>query len=195
MCFITLLTVLIVLGSDTFTEPSYPPHAVAGGTVVAHLRAVPGGAAQVDIVSGEEPFVSSCKAALQNWNLPSEKHGANLVVVHFRPPNIYYMGYEGERVRCSDADKSLPCPVYVVGPAYPAQSSAQGMVILRLEIGDDGQIQSVRTIKGMGVFTEASADAVRKWRFTPSIDERGVKKASSAYAVFVYRFPVIQLKE
>ena len=59
----------------------------------------------------------------------------------------------------------------------------------------DGSILDVRTIQAMGVLTDVSVAAVRKWKFTPAEDARGVKEASHAYAVFVYRFPVIEQEE
>ena len=189
MSLLSLLAALLLFG-DVLAEPSYPPNAISGGTVVAALHAQSGGATQVDILSGEEPFASSSKTALQNWDLQSGAGAANLVVVYFRQPGIYYLGDAGEEVRCTAANAFLPCPKYIVGPAYPAQASAQGSVILRMEIADDGGIRDIQTLKGMGVFTEASVDAVRKWRFSPAEDEKGMKKASRAYAVFVYRFPV-----
>ena len=85
----------------------------------------------------------------------------------------------------------MPCPKYVVGPAYPAQAVGQGSVILKVEVAADGSILDVRTIQAMGSLTDVSVAAVRKWKFTPAEDARGVKAASHAYAVFVYRFPVI----
>ena len=145
----------------------------------------------IKILSGEEPFVSSSKAALQSWNLHPEKDGGDLVVVHFRQPNLYYMGDAEEEIRCTGADPSMPCPKYVVGPAYPAQAVGQGSVILKVEVAADGSILDVRTIQAMGALTDVSVAAVRKWKFTPAEDARGLKKASHAYAVFVYRFPVI----
>jgi TonB family protein len=183
----------LMVGSEAFVEPAYPPNTISGGTVVAKLHSVSGSATHVDIVSGEEPFASSSKAALQNWSLHSEKDA--LVVVYFRQPNLYYMGDAGQEIRCSGEDATLPCPNYVVGPAYPAHASGQGSVVLRLEIGDDGSVFDVRTLKAMGVFTEISVEAVRKWRFSPAEDARGMKKASRAYAVFVFRFPLIQQKK
>ena len=190
MSFINILALWLMLGSDTVKGPLYPPNAVSGGTVVAELAFV-AGVSDIKILSGEEPFVSSSKAALQSWNLHPEKDGGDLVVVHFRQPNLYYMGDAKEEIRCTGADPSMPCPKYVVGPAYPAQAVGQGSVILKVEVAADGSILDVRTIQAMGALTDVSVAAVRKWKFTPAEDARGVKEASHAYAVFVYRFPVI----
>ena len=92
MSLINLLALWLMLGSDTVVGPLYPPNAVSGGTVVAELVSGAGGVSDIKILSGEEPFVSSSRAALQSWNLHPEKDGGDLVVVHFRQPNLYYMG-------------------------------------------------------------------------------------------------------
>ena len=68
-------------------------------------------------------------------------------------------------------------------------------MILKVDVAADGSILKVGTIQAMGVLTDVSVAAVRKWKFTPAEDARGVKEASHAYAVFVYRFPVINTEK
>jgi TonB family protein len=195
MGFIHLLSMVVMLGSDVLAEPAYPPNTISGGTVVAELRPISGGAAQVRILSGEEPFVSSSKTALQKWNLPSEKGGPNLVVVHFRQANLYYVGSAEEEINCAGVAQSLPCPRKIVRPSYPAQSLGQGSVVLQVDVGEDGGILNIRTLKGIGALAEISVEAVRQWKFSPAEDVRGLKTASRAYAVFVYRTPVIEQRK
>ncbi len=195
MSLINLIALWLILGSDTVVGPRYPPNAVSGGTVVAALVSGAGGVSDIKILSGQEPFVSSSRAALQRWNLHAEREGGDLVVVHFRQPNLYYRGDVQEEIRCTGANPSMPCPKYVVAPAYPPQAVGQGSVILKVEVAADGSILDVRTLQAMGVLTDVSVAAVRKWKFTPAEDARGVKEASHAYAVFVYRFPVTGKKK
>ena len=190
-----MLALWFMLGSDTVMGPLYPPNTVSGGTVVAELASGANGVSDIKIISGEDPFVSSSKAALQSWNLHPEKDGGELVVVHFRQPNLYYMGNAEEEIRCAGADPSLPCPKNIVGPAYPAQAVGQGSVILKVAVAADGSVLDVRTIQAMGGLTDVSVAAVSKWKFTPAEDARGVKRASHAYVVFVYRFPVLAKEE
>jgi hypothetical protein len=189
MNLLNLLMMLFVFSSDGITEPVYPPMSISGGTVIAELRSVSGGATEVRVLSGEEPFVSSSKAALQNWSLNSEKEGVDLVVVYFRQPTLYIVGNNSEEMTCTGADRSVPCPKHIVGPAYPALSVEKGSVVLRVEVGADGRISEIRTLKGMGVYTDVSTQAVREWTFAPAEDAEGVKKASHIYAVFVYLIP------
>ena len=195
MSLINWFALWLILVSDAVVGPKFPPNAVSGGTVVAAVVSGTGGVSEIKILSGEEPFVSSSRAALQRWNLHPEKDGGDIVVVHFRQPNLYYIGDAQEEIRCAGTNPFMPCPKYVVAPAYPPRAMGQGSVILKVEVAADGSILDVRTLQAMGVLTDVSVAAVRKWKFTPAEDARGVKEASHAYAVFVYRFPVIGKKK
>lgn len=188
---VCLLVISFFLFSDSVRGPEYPPNAVSGGTVVAELRLASGSVEAVRILSGAEPFLGASREALRAWRLGPEANGPEIVVVHFRQPDMYYLGSPGEEVRCADSEGSLPRPAYVVGPAYPAQGAGQGSVILKTEISEDGTVAGVRVIQGLGALTDASIEAVRQWKFAPAVDADGRKIASRAYAVFVYRFPVI----
>jgi len=58
-----------------------------------------------------------------------------------------------------------------VAPAYPAQA-AQGMrgnVHLCAIIGKDGTVESVRTIDGPAILIPAAIDAIRQWRYGPTL--------------------------
>lgn len=195
MNLLNLLMMLFMFSSDGITEPAYPVNSISGGLVIAELHSISGGRTEVRVLSGEEPFVSSSKAALQNWSLDSEKESADLVVVYFRQPTLYSVGNNSEDISCAGADRSAPCPKHIVGPAYPAQAFTQGSVVLRVEVDADGRISEIRPIKATGGFTDVSTQAVREWTFTPAVDAQGVQKASHIYAVFVYSIPVIQQKK
>ena len=171
-------------------DPIFPPNAVLGGTVVARLHFVSGNVKNVTILSGEEPFSSSCKTALAEWHMKSEPDGDELVIVHFRQPYLYTWGDNKEEINPARPGKSLPYPIYIVPPSYPANALGQGSVILRTEVSAEGKVSDVQVIEPMGVLTSASTDAVRRWRFTPAEDEQGAATSSHAYAVLVYRYPL-----
>jgi hypothetical protein len=189
-----ILGFLVFLSSGVFVDPIYPPNTVTGGTVIAELHSVSGRVEKLTIHSGEEPFVSAAQSALRQWQLHPEKDGDDLVVMHFRQPNLYYLNDAGEKISGAKPKGSLPYPKSIVGPAYPAQSLGRGSVILRIGISSDGRVGKIQAEKSVGSLTDVSIDAVRKWVFLPAEDGRGLAKASSAYAVFVYQFPVIEQK-
>lgn len=185
----------ISFGSSAFVEPIYPPNAISGGTVVAALHSVAGKVEQIEIPWGEEPFLNSAKSALEQWRLHPDKDSDDLVIVHFRQPNIYYLKDAGEKMGGRRTTDVLPYPKTIIGPAYPAQILGQGAVILRMEISAEGRVAEVQTVKSAGSLTDVSIEAVRQWEFEPAEDYRGEPKASSAYAVLVYRFPLTEQKK
>jgi TonB family protein len=195
MNLLHILGLFWALGSAVFVDPAYPPNAVTGGTVIAELHSVSGRVERLTVQSGSEPFLSSAKAALAKWSLHPETDGDDLVIVHFRQPNIYYLDNAGEEVHGTRSAGHLPYPKTIVGPAYPANMLGQGSVILRIEISSSGNVASLQAERGAGSLADVSIDAVRKWKFLPAKDDRGMAISSSAYAVLVYRFPVIDQKK
>jgi TonB family protein len=192
---IVILGFWAVFSTSTFVDPAYPPYAITGGTVVAELHSVSGKVEELEIHSGEEPFLDSAKSALEQWSLHPDNDGEDLVIVHFRQPHLYYLNDASENIGGARPLGHLPYPKTIVGPDYPVQVSGQGSVILKIEISSEGSVTDVRAEKTAGALTDVSIDAVRKWKFLPAEDERGIATASSAYAVLVYRFPIIGPKK
>ena len=65
-----------------------------------------------------------------------------------------------------------PGKVHHVAPVYPrlAQDArVEGLVILEAVIGVDGRVQDVRIIRSKPLLDQAAMDAVRQWRFTPTL--------------------------
>lgn len=65
-----------------------------------------------------------------------------------------------------------PAKVHHVSPVYPriAQDArVSGMVILEAIIGVDGRVQDVRVLRSKPLLDQAAIDAVRQWRFTPTL--------------------------
>jgi len=59
-----------------------------------------------------------------------------------------------------------------VSPRYPAIAQAsrvQGVVILEAVIGEDGTVQNVRVLRSKPLLDDAAVEAVRQWRFTPTL--------------------------
>ncbi len=194
MKIIQILGLLLVLSSETFIDPAYPPNAVTGGAVIMELHSVAGKVEKVTVHSGEEPFVAAAKSALSQWRLHPDRKGADLVIVYFRQPGLYYLNEAGEKINGRPAG-NLPYPSYLLGPAYPPQGLGQGSVVLKLEISPEGKVARVQTERSSGSLGEASVDAIRKWEFQPALNDQGKAITSSVYAVMVFRSPVIEQKK
>jgi len=65
-----------------------------------------------------------------------------------------------------------PQKVHHVAPTYPAIAQAarvSGTVILEALIAEDGSVRDVKVLRSKALLDEAAVDAVRQWRFTPTL--------------------------
>jgi protein TonB len=65
-----------------------------------------------------------------------------------------------------------PRKIHDVSPVYPALALAarkEGIVILEAEIGEDGRVRNTRLLRSIPLLDEAAIEAVRQWRFTPTL--------------------------
>lgn len=65
-----------------------------------------------------------------------------------------------------------PQKILDVAPRYPAlalASHSEGVVILQAVIGEDGSVEHVRVLRSKPLLDEAAMEAVRQWRFTPTL--------------------------
>ena len=57
-------------------------------------------------------------------------------------------------------------------PAYPPTARAagvQGVVILEITIGEDGAVSNARVLRSIPLLDQAALDAVRQWRYEPTL--------------------------
>jgi protein TonB len=57
-------------------------------------------------------------------------------------------------------------------PEYPPEARAahiQGPVILHIIVGTDGAVKSIELVNGDAALTKAAIDAVKKWRYKPTL--------------------------
>ncbi|HEX6322434.1 MAG TPA: energy transducer TonB [Vicinamibacterales bacterium] len=69
-------------------------------------------------------------------------------------------------------DIKQPMKVRDVKPVYPAEAQearVQGIVILEAMIDVDGSIAEARVLRGVPMLNDAALDAVRQWRYTPTL--------------------------
>ncbi len=173
------------------TEPLFPPNAVGGATAVFAIQIGSGEVRDVSELYGQEPFSSSGREALSGWRFSAETSGTAVVVVCYRRPELFATGTTEQELSPSQPVRGLPFPKLVVEPIYPPDTTAQGSVVLRLEIAKDGSVRQVQAVRQLGILTQAGVEAVRRWRFTPARDKKGNAADSEAYAVLVFRTPLL----
>jgi TonB family protein len=65
-----------------------------------------------------------------------------------------------------------PTKIRDVRPVYPdiaQQARVQGVVIIEVVIGPEGHVQDAKVLRSIPLLDEAALDAVRQWRFTPTL--------------------------
>ncbi len=69
--------------------------------------------------------------------------------------------------------------IHSTEPEYPAEARMQhiqGVVVLDVQIGQDGAVHNIAVVEGNPVLAEAAVKAVRQWRYRPSaVDGRPVE--------------------
>ena len=62
--------------------------------------------------------------------------------------------------------------VFMVKPIYPQialQARIEGTVVLEAVVGTDGSVESLRYVSGPPLLVQAAIDAVRQWRYQPTL--------------------------
>lgn len=180
-----------MLDAASIEVPIYPHAALGGGNVIAELQIVSGRVEKVIVHSDEGAFADACRDALMQWRFQPDHNGRELVAVHFRHPAFFSFDDADQDIRPANVHESLPYPLSIRRPVYPVNVVARGGVVLRVDISAEGKVSDVEVLRGLGGLTETSVNAVREWTFRPAKDRMGKHVPSQAYALFVYRFPVI----
>jgi protein TonB len=65
-----------------------------------------------------------------------------------------------------------PTKLVHVSPVYPRlaiEAHKEGLVILQAVIAEDGNVRDVKVLRSQPLLDQAAIDAVRQWRFSPSL--------------------------
>jgi TonB family protein len=175
-----------------------PPHAVGAAVVTLEATVDEAGAVR-EVVErhGSGAFAELLKAAVAGWRFePVEGGGPEtawrvLVCGIFRAP-VLGASLPQPLVPPDPAGPcgALPFPTRMLEPPYPANALGDGMVLVEVQVGDDGTVAGARAVLPHEPFTEAALLAARQWRFGPACyDGRAVP--STAYLVFGFRGPIV----
>jgi protein TonB len=78
-----------------------------------------------------------------------------------------------------------------VDPVYPEaarQARIEGVVVLEVLIDEGGYVQDARVLRSVALLDQAALEAVKQWRFMPSIlDDQPVKVILTASVTFALR--------
>ena len=168
------------------------------GSVLFHvILAKDGTVTQIDIVSGHPLLVQAALDAVKQWQYePTLLNGEAVevdttVTVNFqldKKPSKDGADSNTNSVEApapappSDQDAAKPVRVpgkvqqtrliRAVKPVYPdlaRQARIQGVVRLKAIIAKDGTVHDVEVVSGHAQLVQAAVDAVRKWRYQPTL--------------------------
>ncbi|HXN72523.1 MAG TPA: energy transducer TonB [Candidatus Acidoferrales bacterium] len=183
---------------------AYPSQTLFGGEAVLDaLVDSSGRLADIKVVRGESPFLEKALVAVRTWTfLPARSEGREVetrVGITFQFPQPYvpprnatvhnYEDASSDSAAKSSADRGA-LPIVTVEPDYPYGSEERGGVILSADIGQQGQVDSVKVLRDLEPLTPAAVAALRLWHFAPA-KHGGANVSSSAIVVFSFTRPAI----
>jgi TonB family protein len=148
-------------GKEIFRLPPGKPQSRPSHTSVPRPRQTQpeptdaGPASSANVAAAQTPAEES--TAIQP---PPIQHAAAIERAAIVPENVVELSP-------ADAEQSL---LNRVEPEYPEaarQQNIQGEVTLEVRIGTDGTVEGVEILSGPRQLAQASADAVKQWRFKP----------------------------
>jgi TonB family protein len=179
MLFFWLLAALpeekcVAPGLDKVMVPEHPVTTVEGGVVLLDLWVdEEGRVSKVRTVEGRNPFAQQASEAVRHWTFapaqiekPVESRVG--VVMVFRPRMILEFGPPQRKLKELSSSDRPPLPVTILPMPYPANSVAEGFVVLQLELDFRGNLTKIEVIEGIPSLTEVARTSAETWRFAPA---------------------------
>jgi TonB family protein len=83
--------------------------------------------------------------------------------------------------------------IHRVEPIYPPEAERQGIegnVRLRVTVGPDGVVRFVQLLSGPPTLAQAAIEAVRQWRFSPTLlDGKPIEATGNVTLAFHLTYP------
>jgi hypothetical protein len=159
---------------DRAMVPQHPVATVEGGVVLLDLRVNEKGlVSTVRTLEGRNPFTKQVTETVRRWtfvpahiNKPVESRVG--VLMMFRSRRILEFGPPERKLRQLSSSDRPPLPVTISPLPYPANSVAEGFVVLQLQIDFRGDIAKIELIEGISPLAEVARMSVETWRFAPA---------------------------
>ncbi len=173
----------------------YPPQALFGGEVVLDARVdTDGRLGDIRVVSGSSPFLDAALGAARTWSfVPAAANGQTIpsrigIVFQFAQSFLPRVTANVNRSTgpLPNASNSGALPVTTVQPDYPANSVAEGSVILYGRVDAQGQLTSLSVLHPVPSLTQPAEDAVRQWQFASGL-RNGAPAESAVVVVTTFR--------
>ena len=181
--------------------PSLPPLAIGGGEVLVALTIAASGAVDdAAVIPSTPPFTDAVVDAALGWRfapaVDADTEGnvgpvesKILVAALFRPPTVYGGPARGGGTQETGvAPPEVPYISTLTQAAFPSGALFDAVVLLELQIADDGAVTAAMVASSGGIFDQFALDAVRTWRFQPA-SRNGTPVPATVVALVGFRQP------
>jgi hypothetical protein len=186
---------------------AYPSQSIFGGEVILDAQIDSTGTlTDIQTIYGEAPYVEKALVSVRTWIfLPASQDryavGPRIGIAFDFVPRLaaskapkthsYESAFSDSRERNSPERAALP--VAAVEPEYPPDASVQSSVILSADITEQGQLDSVKILRGADPFTDSATAAIHQWGFEPG-KHLGATIPSQVIVVFIFAQPLVAAK-
>ena len=169
------------------------PYGTQSGGIAAFRLAVDarGSVTEVQPVLEFAPYGQAMRQALPAWRFePAREGGAAvpgplLVLGLFRPPALSFAAPEVPRFKETKAPDDVPWPTDVTVQSYPAGATGSGVVVLEVEVAQDGSVSGTRVVSDASAFDGAASSAAKVWKFRPAMRKNRLA-ASRLYVILSF---------
>jgi TonB family protein len=190
------------------TVPPIPISMVAGGQVFLELTIdIDGRVVGVRTLRSTPPLTAFVTEVARSWRFdPSHRRMETvtgtvrfsfmtsrlskvLVAAVFRAPALADGTLGSMPTNGEPPDSETPVPLVVRMPAFPANAFAGGVVLVEVDVAEDGSVSDACVVESAPPFDGAAVDAARQFRFRPATVQ-GVPVRSYAYVLFGFPLPI-----
>ena len=172
-----------------------PPYGTRAAGVVAYDVTVDarGAVTGVRPLRQLEPFSGPLEQAIAGWSFEAAREGGVAAEGHvlvaglYRPAALMFPAPPPPAAPPAGGGP-VPVPRSVAVPPYPPNAMGDALVLVEIDVGEDGGVTSTRVVGAGSGFDGAAQDAARAWRFAPAL-AAGRPAPSRAYVVFGFRQP------
>ncbi len=100
------------------------------------------------------------------------------------------MGASAQTVKKVSRAEAMSAAITRIQPQYPAmarQLKIEGTVELEATVSETGAVEEVAIVSGNPLFTKPAAETVKKWKFTPFLQDGKPVRASAPISIVFRR--------
>lgn len=167
---------------NTF-DPPYSKEArekrLEGSVELKVVIGADGNVKDLSVTSGDPVLGAAAVDAVRQWTFEPKRVNGQAVEAEVKVRVDFHLSTTGRTscngMGCGNAEGDASATVISqVAPIYPAKAKKkhiEGQVLLQARIGVDGKIQDLSVISGNPELTQAAIDAVRQWRYRPTLKD------------------------